>query len=509
MEDSYKIGFLFGAGAEVSYGMPTGGKFALEIFRRDSSNAKEVFKENRNRINSSSQYASNWLPKEYETKKVTTFRESVYENIIKDTVTNNRDKIVKRINNFDGVAKAVLDNKHISVNDFRKQVNNDLKRKYTEININQQISYNNLLREGNALFESNYFAILLTYYKEFNFEKEQKEHLGDIIKSIFQLHIGAMSENLSRKLQENIFEKDNLELDIFDDLGGNLSVNYQAAGVRGLELLSRTKPENSHNIIDIAFEAIEKIYADVLDYKSVIDSNWHYLYTPKTEWGKFCNISIFLHSVHEYIKEQYKSQCDSNDDKSGYYDDLSNNQTKFAVTTVATSNYVNNLIENRLYNQEIIFLNGSIDEYYNPYMNSTMSKEEFEESEQFAVPLIFTQSGTKPMTSIDMSIKYVNFYNKLKESDFICSIGFGFNVDDEHINGIIRTLIERDEKKLVVVDIANEKAEDERADDLAKKLKISDSSKINYLIVDENRKIKGKSWCDYIISDDFISKINS
>ena len=29
-----KVGFFFGAGAEISYGMPSGGKFALNIFKK-------------------------------------------------------------------------------------------------------------------------------------------------------------------------------------------------------------------------------------------------------------------------------------------------------------------------------------------------------------------------------------------------------------------------------------------------------------------------------------------
>ena len=37
-----KYGFLFGAGAEVSYGLPSGGKFALDIFRFDTSSSKKV-----------------------------------------------------------------------------------------------------------------------------------------------------------------------------------------------------------------------------------------------------------------------------------------------------------------------------------------------------------------------------------------------------------------------------------------------------------------------------------
>ncbi|HFI0165754.1 hypothetical protein [Streptococcus suis] len=498
-----KVGFLFGAGAEISYGMPTGGKFALEIFRRDASGAKKIFKENRDRVVDTSQYASNWLPEEYQSKKVTTFRESVYENIIKDTVTNNRSEIVRRINQFDEVAKSVLNNRGILIRDFREKVKLDLEKEYSEININQQLRYNDFFKEGNALFQSNYLAILLTYYKKYKFvREEEKELLGDIIKSTFQLHIGAMSETLSKNLQENIFSKDDIELDIFDDLGGNLSVNYQSAGVKGLELLSRSRPIDPHIIVDVAFDIIEQIYADVLDYKSVIDSNWHYLYTPKTEWGKFCNISIFLHSVHEYIE----GTCTITDDNTGYYDDLSEQDT-IEITTVATSNYVNNLIGQKLKDHEVIFLNGSLNEYYDPYMNTVISKEVFNNYSHFAVPLIFTQSGTKPMTSIDMSIKYVDFYNQLKQSDFICSIGFGFNIDDEHINGIIRTLIERDGKKLIIVDLDNSQDITDRSDALAKKLKVSNSEQIHYLLVNKERLVDGKKWSEYIVSKEFLSGI--
>lgn len=36
-----KYGFLFGAGAEVGYGLPSGGKFALDIFRHDITESKK------------------------------------------------------------------------------------------------------------------------------------------------------------------------------------------------------------------------------------------------------------------------------------------------------------------------------------------------------------------------------------------------------------------------------------------------------------------------------------
>ena len=49
------------------------------------------------------------------------------------------------------------------------------------------------------------------------------------------------------------------------------------------------------------------------------------------------------------------------------------------------------------------------------------------------VPLMFTQSGTKPMTSIDMSVRYVETYQAWRESDAVVVVGFGFGTDDEHI----------------------------------------------------------------------------
>ena len=488
-----KVGFLFGAGAELSYDMPNGGKFALDIFRRDSSLAKEEFKENRSRIDLGSNYATSWLPVDFETKNIGSFGESVFNHIISDTITNNRLYIIARINGLDKVAESIMNNTHVN---YKQKVSRDLKKNFRDINIKHLLSYNEWFSEGNSLFNSRYFALLLVYYNEYTgFSDSDKESLGEIIKSIFQLHIGALSEKLSRNIQENIFSKDEMNLDIFDDLGSSLSINYHSAGVKGLELLSKVKNKNMHWIVEFGFELIEKIYADVLDYKSVIDSYWHYLYSPSTEWAKFCKISVFLHSVREYIA----NECLFSKNKTGYYDDLAS-QNRFTVSTIATSNYVNSLIGEKLkeFKDKLIYLNGSVNDYYDPYMNTIISSEEFKSYKHFAVPLIFTQSGTKPMTSIDMSIKYVEYYNVLKSSDAICSIGFGFNPDDEHINGIIRSLVDRDNKTLIIVDVANDKSESERIDELAMKLKITNYQNIKLVIVNNKRTCNNLPWIDKV-----------
>ena len=66
-----KYGFLFGAGAEIGYGLPSGGQFALDIFRFDTTSSKDAFKQMRDQVKSTTFYASNWLPKGFKDKNIT------------------------------------------------------------------------------------------------------------------------------------------------------------------------------------------------------------------------------------------------------------------------------------------------------------------------------------------------------------------------------------------------------------------------------------------------------
>lgn len=479
---------LFGAGAEIGYGMPHGGKFALDIFRQDTKNVKNIFKELREKIDKGSSYAANWLPEDFDKKRIHAFGEKVFENIIRDTVGNNREKVIKRINEFDEIARNTNEKykkeKNINIDGKIKE---KLDKDVTEININHQLKYSKFFTEGNALFTNNYFAALLLYYNQMDDTFKYKKVFGELIKSIFQLQLGAMSEDISRSIEDNIFSKDELDLDIFDDLGGNLKVNYELAGVKGLELLANKNEIFDDELVEFAFDILEIIYADVLDYKSLIDSNWHYLYNPKNEWAKFCKIAIFLYTVQEYIEKMSKNLALT---REGYYDDLG--KVNFDINIVATTNY-NNFIETKS-THEVIYLNGGVNEFYDPYLNKIGKKEDLNKHEEhFIVPLMFTQSGTKPMTSIDMAEKYVNFYNEMKNSDILCSIGFGFNPDDEHINNIIRKLIDEDEKELVIFDVTRDVHTKKSI--IIKSLKIKNQNRIHVVDVDVNSRTKNdKIW---------------
>ena len=65
-----KYGFLFGTGAEYAYKLPSGGRFALDIFRQDTTESKNEFKEMRKSVDSTTPYAADWLPENYLNKNI-------------------------------------------------------------------------------------------------------------------------------------------------------------------------------------------------------------------------------------------------------------------------------------------------------------------------------------------------------------------------------------------------------------------------------------------------------
>ena len=269
-----------------------------------------------------------------------------------------------------------------------------------------------------------------------------------------QLHIGALSESLTRKINDGVFEKKDDEIDIFDDIGEIIQLNYASSGLSGMEYLLEKQKANTTTqagqVLRFAQNIIEALYAVVLDYKSLIDSNWHYLYSPESDWAKFCKICIFLLNVRNYISEiaEKANPCT----KTGYYHVLKDalDANMFEISMIATTNY-NEFIKDIL-KQDIAFLNGSTELWYDPYINRIGTKEALTDVEKhILVPLMFTQSGTKPMTSIDMSVRYVETYQAWRESDAVVVVGFGFGTDDEHINGIIRTLLDIDNKTIIII----------------------------------------------------------
>ncbi|HDR1212705.1 TPA: hypothetical protein QB286_002055, partial [Pasteurella multocida] len=148
---------------------------------------------------------------------------------------------------------------------------------------------------------------------------------------------------------------------------------------------------------------------------------------------------------------------------------------------------------------KVIHLNGSVKDFYNPYKNEVVQYDEKpRDLKQIHVPFLLTQSGLKPLTSVEMSRRYVSLFDYFKKSDVIIVVGFGFNQDDSHINGLFRELVEKYNKKLFVVGVSESNEIKQRA---IKNLRIdSNASNIIGVSVDKkDRTIDGKLWISHIL----------
>lgn len=332
------IGFLFGAGAEFAFNMPSGGQFALDIFRCDVTDAKKDFQQMRNSINSKDQnYAGGWLPSDYKNKRIGVFGKSVCEGIIQDTLHQRQQVIIKKLTNLDLVIDGILSKCEKDSLYSKKQFEADIQA-ITGVNtsnhyLGQRIKFNHL-EKANNIFENKYFNSIIGVYNHLTYtnDLQLKSDLKQILISIIQLLVGALGEKLTNDLNENILtidDKDDPDLadsDLFDEIGGIFYLDYKSVGLSGLTYLFsyiesyRDTPQQ--RVLYLAQLILEEIYSSILDYKSLIDNYWHYLYCPKAEWAKFCKISIFLISVKRYIESYYNKEKSRNRNIDCYYSDI-------------------------------------------------------------------------------------------------------------------------------------------------------------------------------------------
>ena len=229
----------------------------------------------------------------------------------------------------------------------------------------------------------------------------------------------------------------------------------------------------------MAQELFFTVASQFLSYKGLIDGLWRYLYDPKANWAKFSQLSCFIFAVHGYILEQ-ANKCTG---AHGYYEQVQQavNEGLFSLGTCATTNYTT-LIQKRLFSREkqkqlqseayylehpnerkLAYLNGSTSFIYDPYLNdmyeASRDEEDWTQPKQlekfkhFVVPLMFTQSGTKAMTVVEMNDMYASLFHSWQESDAVVLVGFNCSKDDSHINSMLRKFLKlsNGQKPIIIV----------------------------------------------------------
>ena len=498
-----KIGLFFGAGAEVGYGLPSGGKFAIDLFRQDPTKYKKKLRKTLEEIKVTSTYATNWLPDLYLNKPIYAFGEKDFISIIQSSIEYRQDKIVEKFNDFDSLCEKAITKLNIDKNFLNEKFEEISGGEIGSVIYSQKIKINPLITNDVKLFSSSYYSAMLETIRT----QENKDDLQRYSISFLQLIVGAHGYNLVKKLNEELFTQTPDDLPIFDDIFGMFSVEFHKAGSTALELLLREKrtfnKDKNASLAEllsaISQEVLENIFIDILDYQKLIDNHYRYLYCPKKEWAKFTKMVVFLEIAKDYISQNL---ANIKTNQEGYYNDLLS-INDLEITSIGTSNY-NNIIEivspKIAEKQNIIHLNGSVKDLYNPYKNNIekIGTDSTAQEKQILVPFLLTQSGIKPLTSVEMSRRYVDLFDSFKNSDAIISIGFGFNQDDGHINGLFRELIEVYNKKLIVVDISADESKTQK--EIKKKLRVgTNGGNIIVVSIDrDTRKNNGKFWYELV-----------
>ena len=509
-----KLGLFFGAGAEMGYGLPSGGKFAIELFRLDPTAEKQRLRTELQGINRLTAYATKWLPDKFWSKNLHAFGKSEFGSLIESSIENKKHRLIQRLGDFDTLAEAQFVNLGFDEDAlkaaYRAEFNNDLGAAV----YSQVIRLNAMLGEHGEIFGSRYYSAMLDVIRA----HPEATLLKRFAVSFLQLLVGSCGHDLISRLNQEIFSEAPDDLPIFDDVAGLFRVEMSKGGLDAIDLLitERTdfnaieNPTLADMLSALARGVLESMFDGILDYQALIDSHFRYLFSPKTEWAKFTKMVIFMRLARTYIVSQMPGDDALPDE--GYYHDLAKAaELEIELGAIGTSNY-NSLLE-RFADEldfelpETFYLNGGVTDYYNPYTNDVVSVGTPEEvpAGQLHVPFILTQSGLKPLTSVSMSRRYVELFDQLTGCDALAVVGFGFNTDDSHINGLFRKLVEEHGKPLFWVRPANSQTKDQIKSELLEKLRLSEAyrARIFPVLVDrDTRKVDGELWLE-AISDEY------
>lgn len=492
-----RLAFFFGAGAEVSYGLPFGGQFALEVLK-GAKDQVAAFKTYRNRIaNECSDDYRGWLPERFATKQVSSLTGTDQGRVFEDSLASGFERIIETLDDYDTVANGALS--AIGWTEQRvARAFEALSGKVFGEHVYSKVKIKRSIAEAPArLFTSKYFSAILDLTRD----SVISDVLADLARSTNQIYLGAHGQGTMLSMTDSPLLGAPEDNPAFQELGSMFQMHALDAGVSAFKAVMAHRPQGEVTDITVfpllATLALESAVERFLDYRSIVDDLLPALFKPRDAWGKFTKIFTFLMGAREYMHPKQRAGLEIT---RGYYHDLAEQARKVTITTIGTSNYTS-LCGAALadaFEGKVVHLNGSLDEYLDPYKNELAPQKAQAETPRFLVPFLFTQSGIKPLTSVEVSRRYVDFYDAVVESDAAIVAGFGFNADDGHINSLFRQAIDRTELRVVVLKYSPTGLGDaeDAAREMAKTLRVSSGAHITVLPVNGDRKTEGRGWLE-------------
>lgn len=267
-----KVSFLFGAGAEICFDMPSGNRFALDIFLQDTSEAKYEVKTMLKRVSkdqTNSNYKNKWFPPNFENRSIFSFNHKDFENIIRDTIQHKRREIINMLSDFNKLIEdcscpnTSLNTAYsrYSVSRFDEDVEEITGIRYKNPTLTSEAPSNIDLKTIETTLNNSRFSSLISVYDRISMKPEcddckgyssdneyeaqdlkaKSDELKTILIAILQLFIGSFGQNIINDLNDNMFKNSSKNPDFFNDLQGIFRIDYSSVGVSGFEYLHSHK----------------------------------------------------------------------------------------------------------------------------------------------------------------------------------------------------------------------------------------------------------------------------
>ena len=263
-----KVGLFFGAGAEIGYGLPSGGKFAIDLFRQDATPYKKKFREKLSKIDSRSPYATSWLPKDYEKKSIFAFGKNEFTSIIESSIQYKRSEIIKKLNDFDNEFTWACKQLKIEESLLKDKFSDEMNKDIGEVLYEHDIKINEKLTKDVKLFGTEYYSAALEIIRS----KHNCADLRRYVVAFLQLLVGAYGQDFVQNLNEELFESAPDDLPIFDDIFGMFRLEFDRVGSIALDLLLSEKrtfnTTKTAGLVDlfsaVTQQVLENIFCSVL-----------------------------------------------------------------------------------------------------------------------------------------------------------------------------------------------------------------------------------------------------
>lgn len=243
------------------------------------------------------------------------------------------------------------------------------------------------------------------------------------------------------------------------------------------------------NLKDCKQNEAMTILQDYASYMGIIDESFHTLIAPKVLGPqKFWRVVMCYARAYAYLlglmlpicnnqqsigKEDYKKIIEEpeyalqlmkdfadNTNKRNYYSILKkikDEKFKDGKIKVVTTNYTT-LCEHiaGMAVDNIAYIHGKFSWFESAKTLTVYDVENGLPPNDILFPYIFIQSGVKPIVDIRQLEEYGKMLGFMERSDYLIILGYRLNVDDNHINGIIRAQMAKG-KKVIYFDFQEEK----------------------------------------------------